>query len=653
MNVSKQLLVISGILITVAIVSMSYTNKGISHAKAVQSVSSWYKTEVERFDSMLTVYPQYYLDSSYQTRVEKFEMLTSQVKKIEGLFIYFHPKLAYETFFLPARFQQQDFGPPFPDNWLFLGPFGVDTDSAARKFKQADSVLTKKFIERSVQKYRAILRENDVANRGKTLTEAGLFEALRLQMMRLSTIGISNADFVVTETAMAALEGAFDGWAAMMGLVLEQLPANMQPLRQQMELRIAGGKKMLATKPPYKSFDRLEFLTTYLVPLATDLHDLQRLSDIKSSQGFMALDNKGKHIYDANIFNREFFASDKEAFTNKARVELGKFLFFDPILSDNNERACASCHKPELAFTDGNIKSMNFERGDLPRNSPTVINAVFQKNQFWDLRASSLEDQLDSVINSADELHSSFENVIDRLNSSKEYQELFYAAFPESKKTGIERKQVKIAIACYERELTGMNSRFDQYMRGDHSKLNQAEKNGFNIFVGKAKCGSCHYAPLFNGAIPPYFEITDHRSLGVPMKDTMEVYALDGDVGVAKPTNNPFFNFSFKIPTVRNAALTAPYMHNGVYKTLAQVIDFYNEGGGSKFETQMRPGMKGLPFFMILSEKLNLTPVEKQELINFMESLTDTTCSGNVPKRLPKLTGKHAKLNERKLGGIY
>src|SRR5687767_13315104 len=190
MNVSKQLLVISGILISVAIVSMSYTNKGNSHAKAVQSVSSWYKTEVERFDSMLTVYPQYYLDSSYQTRVQKFEMLTRQVKKIEGLFIYFHPKLAYETFFLPARFEKQDFGPPFPDNWLFLGPFGVDTDSAARKFKQADSVFTRKFIERSVQKYRAILRENDVANQGKTLTEAGLFEALRLQMMRLSTIGI-------------------------------------------------------------------------------------------------------------------------------------------------------------------------------------------------------------------------------------------------------------------------------------------------------------------------------------------------------------------------------------------------------------------------------------------------------------------------------
>ena len=254
--------------------------------------------------------------------------------------------------------------------------------------------------------------------------------------------------------------------------------------------------------------------------------------------------------------------------------------------------------------------------GDLPRNAPTVINAAFQKVQFWDLRASSMEDQLDSVINNKEELHSSSENVIDRINSSKEYRKLFHAAFPETKKKGIQRKHVKIAIACYERTLTGLNSRFDQYMRGDKTKLNDDEVNGFNLFMGKARCGTCHFAPLFNGALPPYFEITDHKALGVPVKDTMVKFELDPDTGASKTFKNPLFTFSFKTPTVRNIELTSPYMHNGVYKTLLQVVNFYNEAAGHQFTKDVRPSMR-YPFFPLLPLKLNLTEKEKTILLFF------------------------------------
>ena len=201
--------------------------------------------------------------------------------------------------------------------------------------------------------------------------------------------------------------------------------------------------------------------------------------------------------------------------------------------------------------------------------------------------------------------------------------------------------------------LTGLNSRFDQYMRGDRSRLNEAEVNGFNLFLGKAKCATCHYAPLFSAALPPYFEFTDHRSIGVPLKDTMVKYEVDPDTGASKPFNNPFFHFSFKIPTVRNVELTAPYMHNGVFKTLEQVIDFYNDAGGIKFIKDMRPGMKGLPFFMILPQKLDLTDKEKADLVLFMKSLTDTSASRNVPQRLPNKSGKYEKHKDRKIGGEY
>jgi cytochrome c peroxidase len=142
------------------------------------------------------------------------------------------------------------------------------------------------------------------------------------------------------------------------------------------------------------------------------------------------------------------------------------------------------------------------------RNAPTVINSVFQSTQFWDSRVNSLEDQADSVIMNPNEMHgTSFEIVAERITASEEYIKLFNKAFPETIKLGISRKHIKSAIASYERTLTGLNSRFDKYMRGKKTALSTQEINGFNVFMGKGRCGSCHYAPLFNGTLPPHFAI--------------------------------------------------------------------------------------------------------------------------------------------------
>ena len=204
----------------------------------------------------------------------------------------------------------------------------------------------------------------------------------------------------------------------------------------------------------------------------------------------------------------------------------------------------------------------------------------------------------------------------------------------------------------YERTLTGLNSRFDQYMRGDVTKLSLQEINGFNLYMGKARCGTCHFAPLFNGALPPFYEITDHHSIGVPVKDTMEKFRIDPDVGLFKVNGNTFTKFSFKTPTIRNTALTAPYMHNGVYKTLEQVVEFYDHGGGTKFQKDYRPDMAGLPFFTLIPLELKLTQSEKRDLVAFIQTLTDTTAS-RTPRRLPQLRGKYAAINKRVIGGEY
>jgi cytochrome c peroxidase len=395
------------------------------------------------------------------------------------------------------------------------------------------------------------------------------------------------------------------------------------------------------------------FIKNYLIPLSRFLNDVQIAFEVPFLKKNAALKSDARNIYDKDIFNADYFAPDKEGYYSPEKAQLGELLFFDPILSDNNKRACASCHKPAMAFTDGKTKSVAFGFDTLPRNSPTVINAGFQNRLFWDLRAGSLEDQLDSVVNNVREMHSSFYGVIDKLNASPEYIKLFYKAFPNTKKTGITRAYVKYAIGVYERTLSGLNSPFDQYMQGDESKLNQEEIKGFNVYMGKAKCGVCHFAPLFNGSLPPFYDISDNHSIGVPVRDSVDKYFVDPDLGLMKISGDFFERFSFKTPTLRNVALTSPYMHNGLFKTLDDVVNFYDHAAGNKFSKDMRPDMEGLPFFTILPIELKLTDIEKKELVAFLKSLTDTSASSKVPARLPGLNNPYAKLNTRTLGGDY
>lgn len=620
---------------------------------AVRSIASLYKTDMLRLDSFLAEYPKYFYDSSYSTRLRKYQELAFYLKRVEALYWYLHPQQAIESFFKPPQFEPGAELLPVPDNWLIAGPFGNETDSIMRGTPNGDTAFNVQFIARGVKNFRKVIAQTNLDADVAALTDQDIFEALRLQMARISTVGLGNADFVIVDAGLASLRGEFSAWAQMMKIVTRQLPASQTAFKAIINQKLEAAASLLQQQQDFATFNRMQFLTGYLIPLAHDLKRVRTLLGIQPCKKFSAFNPAVASIYDANAFNADFFAPGQEARVSKAKAELGKLLFFDPILSGNNERACASCHKPERAFTDGHRRSFNFTRGDLPRNAPTVINAAFQKSQFWDLRTGTLEDQLDSVINSPDELHSNFEEVIDKLNASAEYKKLFNTAFPETIRSGIQRKHVKIAIATYERMLTGLNSRFDQYVRGDKTKLTDEEVEGFNLYMGKAKCGNCHYAPLFAGALPPYFEFTDHRAIGVPMEDTMDVYKIDSDTGASKVFKTVFTHFSFKVPTVRNVELTAPYMHNGVYNTLEQVVDFYNHAGGVAFEQQMRPGLKGLPFFMILPDKLNLTVKEKAALIAFMKALTDNSAAMQVPNRLPEIGGKYAELNVRDIGGIY
>ncbi|MGZ9677486.1 cytochrome-c peroxidase [Flavobacterium sp. GNP001] len=206
------------------------------------------------------------------------------------------------------------------------------------------------------------------------------------------------------------------------------------------------------------------------------------------------------------------------------------------------------------------------------------------------------------------EMHGSLAKSVEALKKEASYVAKFQKAFP---KAAIDEFGIKNALASYIRSLSNYDSKFDGFMRGEE-KFDLDEIAGFNLFTGKAKCATCHFIPLTNGTVPPSFMKSESEVLGVPNKHKK----LDADLGKFELTKAEIHRNSFKTPTIRNVELTAPYMHNGVFKTLEEVIDFYNEGGGNGLGFNLQN--QTLP-----EDKLNLTDLEKKQLIAFMKTLTD------------------------------
>jgi cytochrome c peroxidase len=314
--------------------------------------------------------------------------------------------------------------------------------------------------------------------------------------------------------------------------------------------------------------------------------------------------------------------------TTPEKVELGKLLFFDPILSDDNTLSCAHCHHPHLGFSDGLPRSRG--RGgkgagrertggiELTRGAPSLWNTVYNHRQFWDGRAAHLEEQARMVITTPEEVNADPAELVRELKAIPEYRALFDKAFGGKNGEAITFKNITYALAAFQRTLVSFNSRFDRYAAGDGSALSPQEKRGLKLFLSpKTRCNECHGIPTFANR--------DFKVIGVPDPK-------DGPADVAKPEaergrgGGP--NGAFKIPTLRNIALTAPYMHNGVFETLEEVLDFYAGGGG-----------RGLGLDVPLQDdkirKFTLTPQEKADLIAFLLALTDESALPEIPKRVP------------------
>lgn len=327
----------------------------------------------------------------------------------------------------------------------------------------------------------------------------------------------------------------------------------------------------------------------------------------------------------------------------ESKAELGKLLFFDPILSGKKDVACATCHHPEFGFAESlelsigvngiglGSKRMFQSENDIPilkRNSQSIINTAFnglvsnETNKpddapmFWDLREKSLEKQSLEPIKAFEEMRGhSFteekvlESIIARLRANSIYSKLFQVAFPESQ--NIDSMNLSKAIATYERTLIANNSRFDQYMRGDKSALSTNELLGLNAFL-KSGCSKCHNGPMLSD-----FKV---HTLGVIVNEKLGY----SDTGVDSM-------YAFRTPSLRNLRFTAPYMHNGKIKALEQVLEFYEDLSGGKIKNHLVSPQQLDP----LINDLNVNFKDISLIVEFLNTLNDSNYDKSIPMKVP------------------
>lgn len=476
-------------------------------------------------------------------------------------------------------------------------PFGFQVLEEELYAELPDTVQLQLVAQHTVSRMRLVRN-----NLHLKLKDHHLLWLIREELLRITTLGITGFDSPVLESSLGDAQKAYESLKTILNIYKENF--NDISLWQKWNHEILDSQKSLNGE--FNDFDRYGFIKNHIDP-QLDLWN-RTVLDWKVDFPFeMAITNNATSFFSGATFNIDsFLGYDKNLRNSKAKIALGQQLFNDTNLSTSNSMSCATCHRSELAFTDG-LKKFP---GQL-RNTPTLKYAALQKAFFYDKRSGSLEGQIVSVIKNEFEFHSDLENLVKTVKKDSNYTKYFKSIY----KKGVTDENIRNAIASYIRSLSPFNSKFDRNISGHENSLTDKEIQGFNLFMGKAKCATCHFAPLFNGTVPPDYRDTEIELLGVPA-DTSAHPVVDEDPGAFDRFQTENRRHFFKTPTIRNISETAPYMHNGVYTTLEQVIEFYNNGGGTGLGLNLEH--QTLP-----PDSLYLNNVEIESLIAFMNSLSD------------------------------
>jgi cytochrome c peroxidase len=398
----------------------------------------------------------------------------------------------------------------------------------------------------------------------------------------------------------------------------------------------------------YSNFDHFTFIRDYVNPLYSINQQLiNQYKVVTSSFVDYSLNKKNTSIFNKDLYRGQnakgiyMRVEDETVLAEISRV--GKLLFYDPILSGNNKRSCASCHQPTEYFTDTSGRSsLQFNKKDaLPRNTPSLLNTTYNHLIMLDGKHISLQDQTTAVITEPTEMGGQEAAILKKVLSCAEYKKTFTKLLDYTPtEDEITLEHITSAITLYYNKFSDSYSSFDNAMNKTEA-LPADVKQGFNLFMSKSQCATCHFVPQFNGVKPPFVG-SEFEVLGVPADTAFTSVSADKgryDVNPAKETLH-----AFRTGSLRNIQFTGPYMHNGVFKTLEQVVDFYDAGGGAG---------RGLDVSnqTLSSDSLHLKKEQKQLIIRFLQSLTEKIPFEKPPLSLPK--SNIPSLAVRKVGGEY
>lgn len=466
-----------------------------------------------------------------------------------------------------------------------------------------------------------------------------VLESIRIELIRIYTLGITGFDAPLLKSGIPESYEALHTAKVVLKPYLDKRTSYADSVTYYLDKSL----QFLQAGSDFDAFDRLRFLQQYALPLQRTLGYMIRDMQLVQNTTGGVLNYNAEHLFSKDAINIDAFPaagnaqfnsvetfplsgvaatpalykfnspdafSSTGATVNTALISLGKKLFHETALSGNNQVSCATCHRPEKHFTDGLATSVAFDgHSHVRRNAPSLFYAGFQYGQFWEGRVKSLEEQALDVVHNPLEMNGDAAKVL----QLPAYAALFKQVFPDSTVTA---EKVAVAIAAFVRSLNPRNSPFDQYITGDTTAMNAAQVKGFNLFMGKAQCGTCHFAPLFNGLVPPLYNLTELEVLGTPKNEDLTKPLVDSDKGRYDVLNISFYEQAFKTPTVRNVSATGPYMHNGAFSTLENVVEFYNKGGGSGIGLDVsNQTLSAVP--------LQLTKEEVADVTEFMRALED------------------------------
>lgn len=395
----------------------------------------------------------------------------------------------------------------------------------------------------------------------------------------------------------------------------------------------------------YDEFDHFSFIRDYVNPLYTiNQEQIRKYNPISSSFNDYSLSNEAISIFDKRLYETQLDPGLYKGLTrqeDQRLIDLGEMLFHDPILSGNNERSCASCHLSTEGFSLSKLTTpKHFDRqNSLDRNAPTLHHAYSNHLLTLDGRQINAIEQIREVVNNPEEMACSDAQVIEKLMNEKFYKKELKYLNKFTRNKDIKAENVYAAIARYIASIEQYNSSFDKAMKSD-DYIDETMISGFNLFMGKAQCATCHFVPVFNGVKPPYVS-SEFEVIGVP-EDTFYT-ALSDDFGRGKVHPVDEMQNAFRTPTIRNISKTAPYMHNGVFASLDQVLEFYNNGGGIGHGLSVENQS-------LAADSLNLSEREISQIIYFMNALEEAV---EFPSAEEIQLADERVLGSRTFGGTY